>query len=449
MLIPRLLLFLPLLAVDGWTEGTVAVNTAKVLAPNESMPIEGLPAWLEEKVQGPTFVWYFSPTCPHCQVAIPGVVELYEDIGDEVLFLGIGSSRSTELELQVFARDYSVPFELLVDDSPGFAYAINARSTPTAVLLDREGDVIVARDGYFPWSPGYELIVKMRLHPEKAFSYFEPDVYQGPTACSACHIEEADSWQMTHHAVAYRTLYMKEKAEDAECVGCHVTGMGTEGGFVLGDHGNKMADVTCEACHSAGGPHDGKPVEAASTCVGCHDADHSIAFSVEKGLPHIDHFMANEMSPKEREKRWSDLTQGQAARPLLAFAEGENVGAEACQSCHVEQHANWAASPHGRAMKSLDRKQAKKTDCVRCHATAKSSGPPPKSVDGFLGAVECESCHGPGEQHVAEPTASNILGLGESCPECVIDAVCTSCHDSENDPEWELQTRLQAVKQLH
>ena len=446
----RALWLLPLFAVDAettsWTKGTVAVNTATILAPVEAAAVEGLPEWLVERIQGPTFVWYFSPTCPHCQVAIPGVVDLHAEVGGEMAFLGVASSRTRPLDVDVFKRDYAVPFDIVIDTSPGFAYAIGARSTPTAVILDRQGDEVVAKDAYFPWSPGYELIVKMRMDPSQAFTHFEEDVYQGPTACSACHLEEAQSWQMTHHAVAYRTLYMREKAEDPKCVGCHVTGLGEEGGFVLGEHGNKLQDVTCEACHSPGGPHDGKSVDARSVCVDCHDKDHSIAFSVDKGMPFIDHFMANEMSPKEQEERWTKLAQGEAERPLLAFPEGRHVGAEACVECHEDQVEHWESSPHGRAMKSLDRKEAKDLECVRCHATPQESGPPPKKVSGFMDAVECESCHGPGEQHVADPTASNILGLGESCPECVIEAVCTSCHDRANDPEWELQTRLQAVK---
>ncbi len=98
-------LLLPLLAVDGWSQGTVAANTASVLAPNEPVELEQLPEWLIETVQGPTFVWYFAPSCPHCQVAIPGVVELYEDIGEEVAFLGIASSRSTPEQLDVFATE--------------------------------------------------------------------------------------------------------------------------------------------------------------------------------------------------------------------------------------------------------------------------------------------------------------------------------------------------------
>lgn len=59
--------------------------------------------------------------------------------------------------------------------------------------------------------------------------------------------------------------------------------------------------------------------------------------------------------------------------------------------------------------------------------------------------MSCESCHGPAAAHVAAPSQSNIVGLGDACPECVIEAVCTSCHVPRWDPGWELDERLSAI----
>ena len=98
-------------------------------------------------------------------------------------------------------------------------------------------------------------------------------------------------------------------------------------------------------------------------------------------------------------------------------------------------------------MASLSEEEAAKVECVRCHASPTASGPEPTELAGFRvdDGVGCESCHGPGEQHVAAPTAQNIIGLGESCPECVIEEICTSCHTPKWDPGWDLKKRLKAV----
>ena len=234
------------------------------------------------------------------------------------------------------------------------------------------------------------------------FAAFAPDRYVGTPMCGVCHTEELGSWLVTHHAVAWRTLEVRGKQTDDACTSCHVTGSGQPGGWG-GDPDSALVDVGCEACHGPSGPHDGSATEATSTCAQCHDPKHSIAFSVAKGLPLIDHHRVTAMTDAQITARRRALYQGEAPRDLLAFPEGRNVGSAACQSCHPVQHAWWADDPHARAMDRLRDEGSDDPACVRCHATAKASGPPPAEVAEFrtLEGVGCESCHGPGEAHVA------------------------------------------------
>jgi hypothetical protein len=83
--------------------------------------------------------------------------------------------------------------------------------------------------------------------------------------------------------------------------------------------------------------------------------------------------------------------------------------------------------------------------CVSCHATEKTK-PATKVSDFHKGGVGCEACHGPGEQHVAaQGGKENIVGLGDSCPVCVVEAICTRCHTPEHDPDWNLEEALKKV----
>jgi hypothetical protein len=261
-------------------------------------------------------------------------------------------------------------------------------------------------------------------------------------------VQEYKSWGLTHHSIAYWTLYERTEAENPKCVGCHVTGMGAPGGFASGDHGSPLADVTCAACHGGGGPHAGQRVPASSAkdlCVSCHDAEHSVRFSVDRGLPHIDHFVAATMSAPEYREAREALVEGRAPCPLTAFPEGDNQGSAACADCHPKETRSFKKDPHARAMETLaSRGSDQDAACVRCHSVLKPGADGP--LNHYAEGVGCEACHGPGEQHVeAKGGKENIVGLGDSCPVCVVEAICTQCHTPEQDPDWDLDSALRAI----
>lgn len=441
-------------ASNGWSAGHPAAGVVDVFQQPEPVAAE-VPAALGALIQGPTALFYFSPTCPHCQHAMPEVNGLVGK-GD-ITWIGVSSGSSTKAEMDAFKAKYKPKFQIWVDSDHEFARAFGARSTPCVYVVAPGpsdpnakpsagmSDVSVS-EAYTPWRRGLAGYFLMRRHPDDPFKDFQG--YQSDATCGACHTEELASWMLTQHSVAYRTLYRRDRAMDQECVGCHVTGMGSAGGFEMGDHSSPMTDVSCEACHGPSGPHDGEPTDARAACQGCHDKKHSVAFSVEKGLPHIDHFKINTLSDAEIQARIQSLATGDAPRPLLAFPEGPTLGAAACQSCHKTEHKAWKADPHAAAMATLSEADRANPECVSCHATPVASGPLPRALASYRTdeGVGCESCHGPGGAHVAAPSADNIIGLGESCPECVIESICGSCHTPAWDPKWELKTRLAAAR---
>jgi hypothetical protein len=67
-----------------------------------------------------------------------------------------------------------------------------------------------------------------------------------------------------------------------------------------------------------------------------------------------------------------------------------------------------------------------------------------------LARVGCESCHGPGGNHIEEGTAKvgSIVSLADKCDSCVILQICGSCHDGANDPgfEFEVLDKIEAQK---
>ena len=452
----------------GWSEGQIAAGMRQFLDQAPPVPVD-VPASIGAKVTGPTALFYFSPTCPHCRNVMGEINALTKH--EDLAWLGVAYGSARPEDLAEFKETFGPSFEILVDGDRGFAAAVGARSTPSLYIArprtvgagavdtlmsePAEGTVrIELTEVYTPYQRGFAPLLRARRHPQEAFADFQG--YQGETACRACHEQEGLSMAITHHSAALWTLYNSKDHEKAECVKCHVTGMDAPeaGGFVMGDLGHPLASVQCEACHGPSGPHDGQRDDPRASCEGCHDSEHSIAFSVEKGLPHIDHFAANGLELEELRARLQAIQEGRAEKPLLAFPEGPTVGAAACKECHSAQH-KWAKrDPHSGAMallhKSPEGDKSGDASCVRCHATGGAYGPgaPRDTPSDFRvdEGVGCESCHGPGGEHVKAPTRTNIVALGGSCPVCVIESICTSCHTPEQDADWALEPALKAVE---
>ncbi len=389
---------------------------------------------------------YFAPACPHCQKVARELQALSERVAGQADVLGIASGTASQIAVDEFKVEYGVGFEILLDESYEIVAAMGARSTPSALLLRPDGDELVLVDLWYPYLPGHDSLVEMRL-AVNPWSVFRPGEFHGNTTCGACHVHEVDSWQLTHHSIAWRTLALAKHDKDPKCTGCHVTGADVDDGWRSeGPTAELLVDVGCEACHGPGGPR----TDARSTCEACHDEDHSIAFTVDKGMPLIDHYRAATLTPEEWQQHRRDLYDGKVPRDLLAFPDGPTAGAQACAGCHPDIHTGWATSSHARAMKTLPRASRKDPACVRCHATPRAiGGPPPTEVDAYRTdeGVGCESCHGPATAHLeAGGGRDNIEGLGDDCPVCVLEAVCTSCHTSEWDPTWHLEPHLERVR---
>lgn len=451
---PTLILLLTTAAIAqpadprGWSEGVVASGAARILmGPNRAeLPELSLPKSLMKKVQGKTLLFYYAPTCPHCQAVGEELGNLARALPKDVKVLGIATGTSLPADVAAFSKTYGIDFEMIVDEDRSIGAAMGARSTPSVLMIEpapkNKASII---DLWYPYQPGYDLYVRIRAAKDP-WSVFGG--YLGNGSCVGCHQQESEAWALTHHSIAWRTLTTDGKDTDPECVACHVTGHGEEGGWTP-EKSPALTGVGCEACHGPSGPHDGVRTEAKSTCAGCHDDKHSIQFSVDKGLPLIDHFAANAMDDEAFRTRRMAVVDGKAPRSLLAFAADPTSGAEACKSCHEAEYAQWAESGHRKGMTVLrDQEKEGEVACVSCHATASRGGPRPDGLADYRvdEGVGCEACHGPGGAHIAaEGGKDNIEKLGDDCPVCVIEAVCTSCHTAEWDKDWDLETHLPRV----
>jgi hypothetical protein len=116
-----------------------------------------------------------------------------------------------------------------------------------------------------------------------------PLPYAGVTTCSGCHRPQANFWEKTPHAKAYRTLVSVQQNHNPDCLGCHVTYKREEVRRVeLLSLPAELLQVGCETCHGPGSKHAGNPESksitrrpAAVLCLGCHTNERDGSFNFD------------------------------------------------------------------------------------------------------------------------------------------------------------------------
>jgi predicted CXXCH cytochrome family protein len=117
-----------------------------------------------------------------------------------------------------------------------------------------------------------------------------------------------------------------------------------------------------------------------------------------------------------------------------------------CGNCHVGHQRDWKTSAHADAWAGLQSSGSAQAFCNACH-TVSQNGNDTDSPAGFTNVpdeayhdVQCESCHGPGYDHVVEPDLPGnvplprlrVTGVGD-------DGTCAECHQGTHHPfveEW-------------
>lgn len=107
------------------------------------------------------------------------------------------------------------------------------------------------------------------------------------------------------------------------------------------------------------------------------------------------------------------------------------IGSENCLTCHPAAAKTWQNSAHAHGWKTLVARDADADpNCIACHSVGfgTPSGYRREFKATKLVNIGCESCHGPGSQHVADRAAGRIdrdhfrtLGAGD----------CRKCHHGE------------------
>ncbi|MBK7947962.1 MAG: redoxin family protein [Deltaproteobacteria bacterium] len=428
--------------------GVVEMSSGKVL---ETKMLAGKPA----------IVIFFLHTCPHCHKALQSIKETLATLSEaEKPRLVAISIQNDPSAVRNAMKEHGLDFFDPYLDPGGKAterWGVTG-GVPVVHVIDAAGRIRHRGQG---WNGARDAgILRMtvaKLSGARVPMLLDPDGYSGNDVCGVCHEQELATWEFTAHAAAYDTLVTHGADRRTDCVGCHVVGFEKKGGYDFDTRSPHLENVGCESCHGRGGPHLSpdfvKQADYTAVCGTCHNPTHSLGFDYASFRPRISHAKIAALSNAER----AELRVAGAATRELMPSTAAYVGSNACQSCHAKEFETWSAGPHAHAVATLEKagKQGE-ADCLGCHTTAygKNGGFPagakPSSAPD-LARVGCESCHGPGGNHVGEHAqrVGTILSLGDKCESCVILKVCGSCHDKANDPGFEFSVEKRIDAQRH
>lgn len=115
-----------------------------------------------------------------------------------------------------------------------------------------------------------------------------------------------------------------------------------------------------------------------------------------------------------------------------------------CGNCHVGHQADWEQTDHANAFADLVGTGRAQTSCYGCHTVSEKGNGLAQAAgwsakpDSAYKDVQCESCHGPGDDHVRAPedrTKWPLPRVGMT----VANASCAACHTGVHTPyaeEW-------------
>lgn len=113
------------------------------------------------------------------------------------------------------------------------------------------------------------------------------------------------------------------------------------------------------------------------------------------------------------------------------------LGGDVCARCHEPEAKAWQATGHAHAFETLTNLGMEASeDCFACHTVGrgKPSGFVSRAARPDLTGVQCEACHGYGTGHHSGVTTANA------------EALCRTCHDQANSPEFEYQAYLAKIR---
>ncbi len=133
-----------------------------------------------------------------------------------------------------------------------------------------------------------------------------------------------------------------------------------------------------------------------------------------------------------------------ALKKKLAADGSPYSGAKACKTCHEQAYKSWRKSKHAKAYRALVKvNKAFDSACVTCHVVGfeKPGGFIDIELTKKLSNVQCESCHGAANEHVASAGKLTVENHGWAKEE-----MCGQCHVQKHSPSFSMDEYWEKIQ---
>lgn len=103
---------------------------------------------------------FWATWCPPCVAEMPSFQKLYEDFGDQVVFLFVANDKKSKVVAFIQKHDYSFPVFFQASTVPD---ELNSNSLPTTFIINKSGDIVVEKTGAADWNSGKARALLIKL----------------------------------------------------------------------------------------------------------------------------------------------------------------------------------------------------------------------------------------------------------------------------------------------
>jgi len=111
--------------------------------PDFKLPdLEGRPFRLSQSRGKPVLLIFSTTWCAYCRSELPHFREIYERYSPQGLEVVQIFIQESHRKVSSFARQYNLPYRVLLDEKGEVAETYNVRGVPDMILLDRNGQAL-------------------------------------------------------------------------------------------------------------------------------------------------------------------------------------------------------------------------------------------------------------------------------------------------------------------